>query len=440
MTFQWLKRYMPRTLYGRAALILLLPVITIQLTVSVVFLQRHFEGVTEQMTRNVVRELGHIITVIEQAPGPERGLSQVEALARDLNIGLTLPAPRVIRGDRRRVYDLSGRAMIATLRAGLPGLTGIDLASDEKQVEATVRTRAGLLGFSMPRSRVTASNPHQLLVLMVAVSLLMTVIAYLFLKNQLRPIARLAHAASAFGKGRTLPYRPAGASEVRAAGSAFLDMRNRIERQIEQRTLMLSGVSHDLRTPLTRMRLGLAMLEPEDEAEALLGDVEEMEKMLASFLDFAAGDALDDPAQIEPEALIAELVEKARRAGHVVDAGPVQCEGLLHLRPLAITRALDNLIGNAVRHGSRARISCTTGERAAVFSVEDDGPGIAPELRDDALKPFSRLDTARNQNRGGGVGLGLSIAMDIARQHGGTLRLASSPELGGLKADLVIAR
>ncbi|KKK77073.1 hypothetical protein LCGC14_2857280, partial [marine sediment metagenome] len=303
MTFRWFKRYAPRSLYARAALILLLPVITIQLVVSVVFLQRHFEGVTEQMTRGVGLEIIHILQQIEQAPDAETALARAQPLAHDLRLDLTLPSDRAIRGDMRRFYDFSGRALIRTLRDSVPGVTGIDLDTNDKTVTTTINTPKGLLRVDLARSRVTASNPHQLLVLMMGVSLLMTIIAYLFLKNQLRPIARLAHAAEAFGKGRTLPYRPGGATEVRAAGSAFLDMRNRIERQIEQRTLMLSGVSHDLRTPLTRMRLGLSMIEDEEAAD-LLSDVKEMEQMLDTFLNFARADALDDPVEVDPALLL----------------------------------------------------------------------------------------------------------------------------------------
>jgi two-component system osmolarity sensor histidine kinase EnvZ len=273
----------------------------------------------------------------------------------------------------------------------------------------------------------------------VTTGLLMTVIAYLYMRNQMRPIMRLAEAAQAFGRGRTLPYSPSGAIEVRAAGNAFLDMRARIERHIEQRTLMLSGVSHDLRTPLTRLRLGLAMLE-EDEAEPLLRDVDDMQRLLDTFLDFARGAAEGEPETVDPIALVEQIVADAQRAGKPVSLGRVEGEGEMALRPLAIRRAVENLISNGVRHGSRAQVSVVLTDRSLRIRIEDDGPGIPAEARAEAVKPFTRLDPARDPNHGGGVGLGLAIVTDIARAHGGALRLGDSDAMGGLQADIVIGR
>ncbi|WP_226780884.1 ATP-binding protein [Oceaniglobus trochenteri] len=440
MTFAWLKRYAPRSLYGRAALILLTPVIVIQLVVAIVFIQRHYEDVTEQMSRNVALELRFLADQVDAAPGPAAALTDTAALSGALGIELSLAERRARLADRRRFYDWSGRRVIDTLRAELPDVRWIDLASDDKRVALGMDSPHGTLEIGFPRSRVSASNPHQLLVLMVGVSLLMTVIAFLFLRNQVRPIHRLAQAAEAFGRGRALPYRPSGATEVRLAGQAFLDMRNRIERQIEQRTIMLSGVSHDLRTPLTRLKLGLSMLEPDPDTEDLLGDVRDMEAMLDSFLGFAQLDSLDDPEPVDPAELLETLARGAARAGQNVTVSGTCPTGPVLLRPMAVQRALENLIGNAVRHADRVELSCVVGERAVVFRVEDDGPGIDPAVREEAMKPFTRLDTARGQNRGGNVGLGLSIAIDIARQHGGTLRLETSERMGGLRAELVLAR
>jgi two-component system osmolarity sensor histidine kinase EnvZ len=287
---------------------------------------------------------------------------------------------------------------------------------------------------------VSASNPHQLLVIMASTGIFMTALAYLFLRNQLRPIRRLAAASEAFGKGRRVPYHPAGASEVRSAGRAFLEMRDRIEGQIEQRTMMLSGVSHDLRTPLTRMRLGLSMLPEEPEVEDLVRDVEEMERLLDTFLDFARGEALDDPAEADPAALARGVVEAARRGGGSVTYEGPETAAPVGMRPMAVQRALTNLVSNALRYGETAVVSVALLDGALSFSVEDDGPGIPPESRGDAVRPFVRLDSARNQDRGSGVGLGLAIADDIARRHGGTLRLGESARLGGLRVDLVLPR
>jgi len=268
---------------------------------------------------------------------------------------------------------------------------------------------------------------------------LMTVIAYAFLRNQLRPIKRLADAAEAFGKGRSVAYRPRGALEVRAAGAAFLDMRSRIERQMEQRTLMLSGVSHDLRTPMTRLKLSLSLMPQDDEVRAALRDVADMERLVDEFLAFARGDAMETAEKTDPVALVARVVDNARRS-----AGSISLKsdgmGTALMRPDAVMRAVENLIGNALRFGTRCEVSVTVTERSIRICVEDDGPGIPRERREEAMRPFTRLDEARNPNRGGGVGLGLSIAADVARSHGGTLTLSDSARLGGLKAEIILAR
>ena len=439
MFFQWLKRYMPRSLYGRAALILILPVVTLQLVVSFVFIQRHFEGVTEQMTRTVSRELVLLLDTVEASGAGRAGAEQLALLAEGLDyhveIGAVLPP-----GNQRRWYDFSGLVVIRTLNDLVPAIRGVELP-DNRIVRVYAATGQGPVMFEFDRLRLSATNPHQLLVNMVFFGGLMTLIAFLYLRNQLRPVTRLAAAAEAFGRGRHVPYSPTGAVEVRAAGNAFLDMRARIERQIEQRTLMLSGVSHDLRTPLTRLKLGLSLLDRED-AEPLEKDVEDMRRLLDEFLSFARGAHEGEPEKVDPVALVREIVEDSARGGRDVTFGPVEGDGdgLVSLRVVGIKRAVENLIGNAVRYGTKARVSLRLSDKSLRIRVEDDGPGIASEDREEATKPFARLEPGRNQNRGMGVGLGLSIAADVARAHGGVLRLGESEELGGLCADIVIAR
>lgn len=435
-----LKSIMPRSLYGRAALILIVPIVTIQLVVSVTFIQRHFEKVTRQLTTGVNSELVLILTEVEAAGTEAEAKARLAELSEALKIKSSLPAQgQPATADVREFYDLSGRVVIMTLREAVPLAGGVDLVT-EGDVNLWMPSRWGVIWFQIDRNRFSASNPHQLLVLMIVASVLLTVIAFLFLSNQLRPIKLLAEAAEAFGKGRVIPYRPRGAIEVRAAGNAFLDMRARIERQIEQRTLMLSGVSHDLRTPLTRLRLGLSMLPEDDETEALLGDVADMERLVAEFLAFVRGDATEESAEVDPLLIARKVADNAERTGRKVAVVDEAGGNPVRLRPQAVTRALENLVGNALRFGAQARITVSLGERALRYVVEDDGPGIPPERREEALAPFARLDDARDPNRGGGVGLGLAIAADIARSHGGTLRLGTSEALGGLRAELVLAR
>lgn len=439
MSFAWAKSYVPRSLYARAALILLVPVVTLQLVVSVVFIQRHFAGVTEQMTRNLAIELRYVLRIVGEAPDAATGLQALDPVAGPLALSVALPATPPAR-DALVFYDLSGKRMIETLRTEVAGVRAVDLSRGNRQVWVWVETRHGVASVMFDRRRVSASNPHQLLVLMTFTGILVTLIAFVFLRNQLRPIKRLARASEAFGKGRIEAYKPAGAVEVRAAGKAFLDMRARIDRQIEQRTMMLSGVSHDLRTPLTRLKLGLSMLEQSDEAAALLRDVADMERLLDEFLAFARDDSLDDPEACDPKALVSDVVAKFAGAGRAVRLAEVTGSGSAMLRPVAVARALENLIGNAVRYGRICEVRLAISERTVRISVEDDGPGIPEDQRDEALKPFVRLDAARNQDRGSGVGLGLAIAGDIARRHGGSLMLGQSARLGGLKAYLVLAR
>ena len=323
----------------------------------------------------------------------------------------------------------------------LPSVSAIDLGGDSRFVRIGVATAWGPAEIVFRRARVSASNPHQLLVLMVLAGVLMTAIAFVFLRNQLRPIARLADAAEAYGRGRILPYRPRGANEVRAAGAAFLDMRARIERAREQRTLLLSGVSHDLRTPLTRLRLGLSLAEDDEEARAMRRDVEDMQRMLDDILDFARGEASGEAEPTIPAEIARRVAENARRLGREIELNLAPgSEVPLTLRPRAVERALENLVQNAMNHGKRVRLAVVAAEDGLRFVVEDDGPGIPPQRREEALLPFTRLDPARNQDRGGGAGLGLAIALDVARGHGGTLRLGDSEALGGLSAELFLPR
>ncbi len=439
MGFQ-IKNYLPRSLFGRAALILIVPIVTIQLIVSIIFIQRHFDGVTKQLSRGVMLEVNYLLAKVDAADGVEIARDQAADVAVGLGMRIAWPDAAPVTADKRDFWDLSGREVGTTLHEGLPQLTAVDLQDNAREVHLWLSTNQGVMMVALPRSRVTASNPHQLLVLMVLASALMTAVAYVFLRNQLSPITRLAAAAEAFGRGQTTSYRPRGAVEVRAAGNAFLDMRARIERQIEQRTLMLSGVSHDLRSPLTRLKLGLSFLPEDAETDALKHDVEDMQRLVDEFLAFARGDAMEESALVDPAALIAQVVDKARRGGLAVALSECSGAGQVRMRPQAVMRALDNLIGNAMRYGKRAELSYALTDRSLRLSVEDDGPGIPKDKREEALLPFTRLDAARDPNRGGGVGLGLSIAADIARTHGGTLRLGDSTRLGGLRADLVLAR
>ncbi|WP_415920576.1 ATP-binding protein [Tateyamaria sp. SN6-1] len=439
MTFAWLKRYLPRGIYGRAALILLLPVVVVQVVVAIVFVQRHFEDVTEQMSDTVAREIRLVLNAIEMRGADETIEEAVARLAGPLNMVVREVAADALNAPNLRGWeDFSGRVIIRRLGEQVPEIGSFDLAAD-KLVRVILTSDAGPISITFDRRRISARNPHQLLVYLGFFSVLTTLISFIYLRNQLRPIKRLSRAAEAFGRGRHMPYTPTGATEVRAAGTAFVDMRARIERQLETRTLMLSGVSHDLRTPLTRMRLSLSMLD-EDAQEMIGPDVDDMQAMIDAFLDFAKGDGEAQPEAVDPIALARGLVEDAERVGQPVSLVRAKGEGTVMLRPVAMRRALGNLISNAIRYGSAAEVSVTLTDKSLRFRVEDNGPGIPKDKRAEAQRPFTRLDPSRNQDKGGSVGLGLAIATDIARSHGGVLRLGQSERLGGLRADIVIAR
>lgn len=441
MFFAGLKHYMPRGIYGRAALILLLPVVFIQLVVTVIFAQRHFEGVTHQMTNVILREFEMVLDAVEDAPTRAAVSQTVADRLGPLEIFVAPMAELNVPSTNRFLwYDYSGRVIIRRFTEVLPGFKVIDL-NRGRDVRLYLDSAKGPLEIRFERQRISASNPHQLFVYTIFFGVVMTVIAFIYLRNQLRPIKQLAHVAEAFGRGRHLPLLPAGAVEVRSAGAAFVDMRARIERQIEQRTLMLSGVSHDLRTPLTRMRLGLSMVDDAD-AEPLMRDVDDMQRMLDEFLEFAKGSAEGTPEPVDPHEMLAEIVADAQRAGRdvTVMAAEGSGTGTVMLRKTAMRRAVDNLIANGVRYGARAEVSVLLTDKTLRIRVEDDGPGIPEDKRGEAVRAFTRLDPSRNQDAGGGVGLGLAIATDIARAHGGVLRLGESARMSGLRADIVIAR
>ena len=415
------------------------PVVVLQIVISVLFAQRHFTDVTRQMTNSVLRELRIVVQTVEETGDPTQIQRALAMRVPGLGIRARTVAPEdVPDADTRLWYDFSGTVFAPMLRDGLPDVTRVLLA-DDSVVVLFLDTRHGPVRLDVNRNLVSASKPHQLYVYLVVIGGLMTVIAFIYLRNQLRPITRLADAAEAFGRGRHMPYSPAGALEVRAAGTAFLDMRHRIERHIEQRTLMLSGVSHDLRTPLTRMRLELSLLDEQTRAP-LEQDVEEMQRLVDEFLNFVRGASEGEARPVDPVAMVEELVSDAARAGRKVSLVSKSGSGKVPLRETAMRRAVDNLVSNAVRYGSHAEVSVVLTDKSLRIRVEDDGPGIPADQRMEAQKPFVRLDAARNQDRGAGVGLGLAIATDIARAHGGVLRLGESERLGGLCADIVIAR
>ncbi|PIB24887.1 hypothetical protein BFP76_06920 [Amylibacter kogurei] len=428
MSLFHLRRYMPKTLMGRSILILMIPIVVIQLVVGFIFFDRLFRDVTLLKTGEVARQLEFAL----QSSDPD-------ALVK-LGFEVETVTDFTGSGDSIAALDFTGQNVIEKLRTQFSNVAFVDLTTDDHLVQLGMNFDGQFIKVSFDRARASARNPHQLLVAMTIASLIMSVLAVLFLRNQVKPIRLLAKSAEAFGKGRNIPFRARGAAEVRLAAHAFRAMKERIEQQIQQRTLMLSGVSHDLRTPLTRMKLSLSMLEDNEEIEHLRKDVIQMEGIMEEFLAFARGDSAERRQQVDVAALAQTLVENNKRAGKTIVLNASDSPIYLTCRKLAMTRALDNLLSNAAQHGDQVSLTIHNTEKDVKFSIEDNGPGINPKDRETAMRPFERLDSARNQNQASGSGLGLAIVADIARSHGGNLALSDSKTLHGLCATITIPK
>ncbi len=376
-----IKAYLPQSLFGRALLILVLPVVLLQLVVGVAFVQRHIDAVSRQIAGSTARELNYAVDAVEQAASVAEAQRRLDTLGGPLGMTLTLDEGASVPSETlRRFYDIAGGAVEQTLKADLRRPLALRGSLSERELEARILTNKGVLTARIDRRRLTVSNAHQLFVITLIAAVGLLAVAIPFLRNQLRPIRQLAEAADAFGKGRAELFHPAGAEEVRRAGAAFLSMRDRIERQIESRTRMLSGVSHDLRTPLTRMKLELAMLEADgaDTAE-LARDVRAMERMIDEFLAFARGEVGEEAAPSDPRALCAQAAMAAERLG--AEAGRARSVTLrdetdhaetltVTLRRGALARALGNLLDNALRFGSRVDLTLRATRDEIAFIVE----------------------------------------------------------------------
>ena len=438
----WLKKNLPKSLLGRSILILAIPILLIQAVITIIFIDRLYGDVTIGKTTDIAREINFILDtkVFNDDSYP---LQDIHAKSQPLSITVKLNEQPHVSSYKYAFFDISGRYLIRSLRSQVTGLSSIDLSSDETILNFWVTKDGNNFEISLSRRRATAENPHQLLVVGFLASCLFISIAVIFLRNQIRPIRLLAESADAFGKGNKILFSPSGATEVRQAGHAFISMQSRIERHMEQRTTMLSGVSHDLRTPLTRMKLSLSLMNENEFLKELQGDVTEMEAIVNEFLAFSRGDNGEKFVVIEPKQLIKSLIRDQRRVNHNVSANfdNIGSEIIkLRCRELALSRAINNLLSNSARYSNKTCVIVTATIKTVSFIVEDSGPGIPKGQREKAVNPFERLDAARNQNKGSGAGLGLAIAADIAHSHGGKLVLGHSADLGGLKAELQIPR
>lgn len=425
--------WMPKGLFARSLLIIILPVVLLQAVVAFVFMERHWSQVTARLSEAVTQEIAAIIDIYESYPQDPEHETLVRIAAEDFGLGVSiLPPDPLPPAGPKPFFSLLDRTLSEEITRQIGRPFWIDTVGKSNLVEIRIQLEDAVLRVFARRSQAYASNSHIFIVWMIGTSLVLLAVAVAFLRNQIRPILTLANAADSFGKGRDVEdFRPRGAREVRQAALAFLEMKRRIERQIEQRTTMLAGVSHDLRTILTRFKLELALLGDSDEIEMMTADVDEMQRMLEEYMAFARGDTGEQPEPVDMLALLETLKSEAERSGHRASVS-FSGDPTATVRPQAFKRCLANLVDNACRFGTEVRIAGVRGDMWLTVMIDDNGPGIAEDLRESVFKPFYRLDDSRNQDRGG-TGLGLAIARDVVRSHGGDITLSESP-LGGLRA------
>jgi two-component system osmolarity sensor histidine kinase EnvZ len=434
--FRWIKRLMPRGLYMRALLILVTPVILTQAIATHVFFERHWKTVSNRLAFAFAGEVAVIAEEMDRG-NPKEVVKNLQD-TMDRNLYLTLHYAEgekidghLMRGDYSSIF---AQMLIKALEEKVARPYALDLLHDHEWFAVHVQLKHGMLTVIAPERRIYTPTVTIFIIWMFGSSILLSCIAILFLRNQIRPIRRLAKAAEAIGKGQDMPdFKPEGAREVRQAAVNLLIMRDRLRRGIAQRTAMLNGVSHDLRTPLTRMKLQLALMKDDDKVRGLKSDVEEMSQMVEAYLAFARGDEAEENSAIELPLLLEEVAATAKRANAHVHVGHVH-PMTLPAKPTAIKRALNNLIGNAIRYGNQIWIHTGRGKKYVDIIIDDDGPGIPADMREDVFRPFTRLESSRNRETGG-MGLGLTVARDIAHHHGGDVILSDSPK-GGLRATL----
>ncbi len=428
-----LKRFLPRGLFGRSLIIIVAPIVLLQAIIAYVFFERDLDTTTRRLARDVAADMAMLVALEDNNHSPDR--EKLRALAaRQLNYRIRFLPGQNLPPHHGALTSNIEIALDDILEQRIGPARDFSATRMGDDFEIKVDVHDGVLAVLVPRDRVTVSKPDIFILWMVGSALILMGIAILFLRNQVRPIERLARAADSFGKGRAVPdFKPYGATEVRRAAQAFITMRERLERHVTQRTEMLAGVSHDLKTPLTRLKLALAMMTGDADAKSMRADIAEMEHMLDEYLAFARGEGGEESETTDLSELVRDTANAAARARQR-DGVTVETPDhvMVSVKRAGLRRVLANLIDNALKHGAQVAVTLTQDDRLVEIAVEDDGPGIPENRREEAFRPFHRLDQGRNL-QSGGSGLGLSIARDIARAHGGDIVLGTSA-MGGLKA------
>ncbi|MEO1190675.1 MAG: ATP-binding protein [Pseudomonadota bacterium] len=450
LPWQTVKRFLPRSLLGRSLLIILVPMVLLQISATYFFYDRHYDVITKRLAQGIAGGLATVIALLEHET-PEQTISSLgtpglgswgverdsflELAERSLEFSILFQEDVALPdGIEPPIRSLLDRHLANAIQSRIDWPFTLDTETMPSYVEIMVSLPDGVLRVLVKRKQLFSDTTYIFVFWIVGSSVLLFLVAFIFMRNQVRPIRRLAKAAESFGKGRDVAdFRIEGASEVRQAATAFLQMRARIKRQMTQRTAMLAGVSHDLRTPLTRMKLELAMTPAGRGRDGLATDVTEMEHMIAAYLAFARGEEGEPMVETDLSQLLSEVVEQLRRGGGTI---ALDTPGQVHLplRQAAMRRALNNLLENALKHGRQVAATLRVAKERADILIDDDGPGVPVSQRELVFRAFHRLEPGRDPNSGG-AGLGLTIARDVARSHGGDVTLEESP-LGGLRAVL----
>jgi len=428
------KNLLPKSLFGRALLIIVLPIIIMQMVVAYIFFNAHWQTVTSHLSNSIAADISVAVELYQQAPSLEHAQTLDNMLRPNMELSIALEmGDQLPTTTRNAFFSNLDRTLRRALDQSLQDPFWFDTTRYPNHIDIRVGVEQGVLRFIAPRERVFAPTGFMFIFWSTAATVLLTLVSIFFIRNQARPISKLAAAAEAFGKGQGISnFRPSGASEVRLAGQSFLKMHHRIRRYIDQRTLLLAGVSHDLRTPLTRLKLHLAMQADNEEVQAAKRDLKDMETMLDGYLDFARGIGEETTEIVNIRDYIQHILDEydAPTPTLNIDESILQFD----VKTVSLKRAFTNLIDNARKYATEVRINVTRDETMIYIHIEDNGPGIPQDKYIEALRPFQRLDTARNQNIKG-TGLGLSITRDIIQSHGGSMRLDKS-DLGGLKVVL----
>jgi two-component system osmolarity sensor histidine kinase EnvZ len=430
-----IKRFLPRSLLGRSLLIMLVPLVVVQLVALQIFYGSHQVIVFRRLAAAIAGEIAFTAEALERYPGPSDRAWALAAAQEHLQLPIRFLPGATLPGNNEPGFWTVSSSLRNALREQVGRPFEVDWQSLPDAVVIRVQMQGGVLETLAPRKRLYVSTLYLFVLWLVGTAVLLFTVAALFMRNQVRALRRLGEAAEAFGLGRDRgPIKPEGASEIRQAATAFNRMQERVRRFLTQRTAMLAGVSHDLRTPLTRLRLALALHESHpdfaQDAAEMEADIAEMDRMIEDYLAFARGEGTEQAQPTDLSLVLDDVATNARRAGADIALDRPR-ELVVWLRHDAMRRAITNLVDNARRHARHVSLKLhRTGPRGLEILVDDDGPGIPKALREQVFRPFT-------SGAEGGTGLGLTIARDIVRAHGGEIVLEDSPS-GGLRARIVL--